>query len=90
MKFIKLGFAVGDLYEDALQDKFRQEWKVRDDEAGPYLRHIRDTLLPHWPYYRILSDFMELGPSRHGGETSTAPTRKYEWTYSDDRDKKGK
>jgi hypothetical protein len=58
-------YRIGDLYQDGLQERYRESWKTEPPDAGPYLQHLK-TLSSEWPQFRLLADFMEVGicPSR--------------------------
>ncbi|KAJ3563148.1 hypothetical protein NPX13_g8301 [Xylaria arbuscula] len=82
-------YHTGDIYQDELQEKLREQWKITEEESGPYLKYLR-IISSEWPQLRLLADFMEVGtdPLRwknfHGDDKINA------YTYPEDHEGRGK
>jgi len=75
-------YHTGDLYQDELQDRFRDEWGVESPQ--PYLQFVRD-LSAEWPHLQGLADFMEVGtePVRWRDFFCADPDSKYTYPESE-------
>lgn len=79
-------YHTGDLYQDAIQDQFRQQWRV--DQPGPYLQFVRHVS-SEWPHLRLLADFMEVGTDPLRWKDFYGVDKNNTYTYPEDADGRG-
>ena len=79
-------YHTGDVYQDAIQEQFRQLWRV--DRPDPYLQFVRDVS-SEWPHLRLLADFMEVGTDPLRWKDFYGADKNNVYTYPDDDTKRG-
>ncbi|RWA11589.1 hypothetical protein EKO27_g3490 [Xylaria grammica] len=82
-------YYTGDVYQDELQRRKREDWEIKPENAGPYLRYIQ-TISSEWPQLRLLADFMEVGTDPLRWRNFYGDDEKNRYTYPDDPEERQK
>ncbi|KAI1364335.1 hypothetical protein F5Y08DRAFT_328797 [Xylaria arbuscula] len=82
-------YHTGDIYQDELQEKVREQWKINEGESGPYLKYLR-IVSSEWPQLRLLADFMEVGTDPLRWKNFHGDVKINAYTYPEDHEGRGK